>query len=322
MALMRRSWLAPVRGGLCRRLLRDFSSEEPLGPSSIAALAIADAKWRQRIIRQASSLSALRSVADSVEFIEEIVFSRPRYFHIGAALLLVVLCGPSALTTATRWLGCQASAVNCGPRMESSIPLANGKLHGAEHAQWESAILTPPVEGLGYCQSEALWGLANAKRDATTSMPLSSACASAISSALLLAKPSRSHDAKFLLSASEALSSARPIAISINDDLVSLSTWSQFKRQSLLSARDPSLPGAPLAFALSQWLWVIPSVALLGMLLIFFKNLFLWPQEFLRRNNVEVLVATEALIIELALNDGRALAPSGPTVSPRKSRRL
>lgn len=322
MALTRRSWLARIRDGFCRRLLRGFSPEAPLSPRSIAALAIADAKWRWRIVRQASSWSALHSLADFIEKIEDTAFSHSRHFYFATGLILAVLFAPASLTTAKRWLDCEISSGKCGPRKESSIPLASGKPHRVDYELWTRAMEAPQVEKLGYCQREALWSLANAKRDASSTMPLSPTCATSISSALLSAKSSPAHDEMFLRSASNALSSARPTAISINEDLLSLSTWSGFKRQGFLSARDPSLPSAPLAFALSQWLFAIPGLALLGMLLIFFKNLWSWPKEFLLRNPTEVLVATEALIIELALEDGHALPPSSHASSPRKPRRL
>lgn len=326
--------LASGRRRLRRWLLAKFQLAGGLGLGSAFALVVFEPRWRPRLaanIAGGSLLSLLMLTIFSLFFFVKLedrdVNFRPSGIMVFIVLFLLPFCWP-CLPASSAWVACQASDAMCAPRMESMVELPRKSLDRAFLQRWGSALSTPEAKALGYCQQEADWALANAQFPGAR-MRLSTRCAKDLAPVLLAIKPTPIHPAEFLLEASQALLSAPSRPVSINEDLLSVSTWASiWTRGPLGQEQEPALPDAPLRFWLSfvwpdVWRNFAPLVlAVMGAIFLAY-GARRGVDHFLKKNAEEASRSIEALSIEQSSDGAQAAAQASNTPpSPRRSNRL
>lgn len=302
-----------ARAAVRRALLDKIALPDALGSRSIFSVALLCSAWRLRILRSAI-FSAIFEGFDSVVWDVTLFAGHRANLGASAALLSCAWLWP-CFSASSSWLACQASDARCSPRMESVVSIPKTPDLG----RWELAIAAPQAQPMEYCRQEAEWALDNAKLSGA--MRLSSRCAHQLASAFLAAaEPAPNIPLAFLQEASRTLSSAPVRAVSIHDDLFSVSTWAKVR---LLADRKPTPVDAGFMFFVQRW---APPIFLLGVALFFASGLLrgikFWRVAFLFANANELSIAIDALRIEQASNAGRSLAGHGSPAPRKKSTRL
>ena len=328
-----RRW-AGLRRRLRRGLLARFQFSGSLGLGSAFALAIFEPRWRPRIaasIAGESLLSLLMLTICSLFFFVKLEDEGCNFRPSGIMALIILFLFPfclPCLPASAAWVACQTSDAMCAPRIESMVELPRKSLDRAFLQRWASALSTPEAKILGYCQQEADWALANAQFPGAR-MRLSTRCAKDLAPVLLAIKPTPIPTAEFLHEASQALLSAPSRPVSINEDLLSVSTWARIWTHGPLGQeQEPALPDAPLRFWLSfvwsdVWRNFAPLVlAVMGAIFLAY-GARRGVDHFLKKNAEEASRSIEALSIEQASDGGQAALHDGnPPAAPRRSNRL
>lgn len=329
-----RRW-AGLRRRLRRGLLARFQLAGGLGLGSAFALAIFEPRWRPRLaanIASGSLLYLLILTICSLFFFVKLEDEDLNFRPSGIMAIVILFLFPfflPCLPASAAWVACQASDAMCAPRMESMVELPPKSLDRAFLQRWGSSLSTPEAKALGYCQKEADWALANAQFPGAR-LRLSTRCAKDLAPVFLAIKPSPIHNAQFLQDASRALLSAPSRPVSINEDLLSVSTWASIWTHGPLGReQEPAAPNAPLRFWISYvwpdvWRKFLPLVLAVMGAIFFAYGARRGIDNFLKENAEEAFRAIEALSIEQASDGGQAAlqAHNSPPAAPRRSNRL
>lgn len=306
MALFPRLFGSAVRAAARRQLL-DKLAPEALGSHPIFSATLLCSSWRLRILESAIC-EGLGTVVWEIG-----VLSHRAIIGTVCGFVSCLWLWPY-FSASSSWLACQASDASCSPRIESVVPIANK----TDLWRWWLAVAAPQARALGYCRQEAAWALDNAKLSGA--MRLSARCAHQLAPALAATEPSKNLPTWFLLQAARTLSSTPTIAVSTQEDLLSVSTWA---KSQLLAQNKPRPVDARLLFWADRWL---PPISLLGLgvflVLGFLKGIIVWRREFLSHNSEEMSSFLDARRIEQACNAGRALADQSSSAPRKRPNRL